>query len=120
MLETTIAALRRKDEEGDRERVDEMVGAYRANGLACIGREQTKRALEMGQVDELVITAVPDTLARQDEKPAEKTTELSAAEATADDLIVQARNTSARIRFIQDPSLLAPIGGVGAFLRFKL
>jgi len=35
-------------------------------------------------------------------------------------LIAQARNTSAKIRVIEDPSLLAPVGGVGAFLRFKL
>jgi len=28
--------------------------------------------------------------------------------------------TSATVRFIEDASLLEPIGGVGAFLRFKL
>jgi peptide subunit release factor 1 (eRF1) len=121
VLETTIAALRKKDEATDRERVDEMVGAYRANGLGCLGREQTKRALEMGQVDELVITAVPDALAPPASgAPAQETGERSPAETTADDLIVQARNTAAKIRFIEDPTLLAPHGGVGAFLRFKL
>ena len=36
------------------------------------------------------------------------------------DLIIKARNTSAAIKFIEDPALLAPVGGVGAFLRFKL
>ena len=113
VLEATIEALRKKDEEGDRERVDELFGAYRANGLACVGREPTRRALEMGQVDELVIATVPDALATK--KGARKD-----AESAADDLIVQARKTAATIRFIEDPSLLEPVGGVGAFLRFKL
>jgi peptide subunit release factor 1 (eRF1) len=120
VLEATIAALRKKDEEGDRERVEEMIGAYRANGLACVGREATKRALEMGQVDELVIAAVPDALASKGKGNAKEPSELSKGESTADDLIIQARNTSARIRFIEDPALLEPVGGVGAFLRFKL
>jgi peptide chain release factor subunit 1 len=120
VLDATIAALRKKDEEGDRARVDAMIGAYRASGLACIGREQTKRALEMGQVDELVITAAPETLAPQGGKPAQKNGELSTAESAGDELIVKARDTAAKIRFIEDPALLAPVGGVGAFLRFKL
>jgi len=104
VLASTIAALRQKDAESDRERVDELIGAYRANGLACLGVEATIKALERGQVDELVITAKPDNL----------------TEDTADELVVKARQTSATIRFIEDASLLAPIGGVGAFLRYKL
>jgi peptide subunit release factor 1 (eRF1) len=124
VLEATIAALRKKDEENDRQRVDQLINAYRANGLACVGREATRRALEMGQVDELVITAVPDALApkkgRKNQGAAQTSAELSNAENTADDLTGQARKTSAKIRFIEDPSLLKPVGGVGAFLRFKL
>jgi peptide subunit release factor 1 (eRF1) len=120
VLEATIAALRKKDKESDRERVEELIGAYRANGLALVGREATTRALQVGQVDELVITAVPAALARTGNGAAQKTAELSQAESEADELILQARNTSAKIRFIEDPALLAPIGGVGAFLRFKL
>jgi len=104
VLASTIAALREKDAEGDRERVDELIGAYRANGLACVGVEATRKALERGQVDELVITAKPDNL----------------TEDTADELVVKARQTSAKIRFIEDTSVLAPVGGVGAFLRYKL
>ncbi len=104
VLASTIAALREKDAENDRERVDELIGAYRANGLACVGVEATRKALERGQVDELVITAKPDNL----------------TEDTADELVVKARQTSAKIRFIEDASLLAPIGGVGALLRYKL
>ncbi len=102
VLETTIAALREKDAESDRERVEALLGAYRAGGLACVGAEHTLKAFEMGQVDELVITA-----AAKDE-------------AAANELVGQAKKTSAAVRFIEDATLLAPAGGVGAFLRFKV
>jgi peptide subunit release factor 1 (eRF1) len=101
VLAATLAALREHDAASDRERVDELIGAYRANGLATARAENVRRAFELGQVDELVIAAAEST----DEN---------------NELIRQARNTSAKIRFIEDASLLAPIGGVGAFLRFKL
>ena len=55
----------------------------------------------MGQVDELVITASPEVPA-------------------GNELIVKARQTAAKIRFIEDASLLAGIGGAGARLRFKV
>jgi peptide chain release factor subunit 1 len=116
ILETTIAALRKKDADTDRERVDELIGAYRANGLACVGREQTMGALERGQVDELVLTAVADVTGPGPGEPPDRVE----APVAVDDLIIQARNTSANIRFIEDRSLLAPVGGVGAFLRYKL
>ncbi|HEY6214622.1 MAG TPA: Vms1/Ankzf1 family peptidyl-tRNA hydrolase [Vicinamibacterales bacterium] len=104
ILETTIAALREKDAESDRERVDQLINAYRANGLACVGVEAVRKAFELGQVDELVISGAPKTF----------------TEAVADELVAQARNTSARIRIIEDPSMLESVGDVGAFLRFKL
>jgi peptide subunit release factor 1 (eRF1) len=120
VLEATIAALREKDAASDRERVDELFGAYRANGLACVGVEEVRPALERGQVDELVIPAAPQAIA--DAKPAAdgNPAELTSEERVLDELVVLARRTSARIRFIEDPSLLAPIRGVGAFLRYKL
>jgi peptide subunit release factor 1 (eRF1) len=124
VLEATINALRAKDVEGDRERVEELVGAYRGNGLACVGVEATRKAFEMGQVDELLITAVPEALkvagAAADGADEASAAERSAQEVAADELIVQARATSAKIRFIEDPKLLNAFGGVGAFLRFRL
>ena len=36
------------------------------------------------------------------------------------ELIRLANSTSATVRFIEDATLLAPVEGVGAFLRFKL
>jgi peptide chain release factor subunit 1 len=123
VLESTLAALRQKDAETDRERVDELIGAYRANGLACVGVDATRKAFELGQVDELLITAVPNALKAKETSAAagnQDVGERTPQERLADELIVQARNTSAKIRFIEDPALLGPFGGVGAFLRFKV
>jgi peptide subunit release factor 1 (eRF1) len=106
VLETARQALRESDAATDRERVAALLDAYRANGLGVVGVDATLRALEMGQVDELVITAVPET-----NKDVNR---------TADQLIAGARQTAAKTRFIEDASLLAAVGGVGAFLRFKL
>jgi peptide subunit release factor 1 (eRF1) len=121
VLEASIAAMREKDAQTDRERVEALIGAYRGNGLAVVGADATRTALEMGQVEELVITAVPESIelpeaAGTSEQPAERTAE----EGAANELIVKTRQTAAKIRFIEDESLLAPVGGVGAFLRFKL
>jgi peptide chain release factor subunit 1 len=104
VLESTIAALKGKDAETDRERVDELFGAYRAGGLACAGIERTRKAFELGQVDELLITANADNLKA----------------GTGNEFVLKARQTSAKLRFIEDASLLEPVEGVGAFLRFKL
>lgn len=41
-------------------------------------------------------------------------------ELVADQLVALARQTGARVRFIEDPALLAEVGGVGASLRFRL
>lgn len=122
ILEASIAALRKNDAQSDRERVEELLDAYRANGLACVGIEQTRKAFGVGQVDELVIAASPDTIdpAAAGVPPRAERADRSAKERAADELIVQARITAAKIRFIEDASLLEPIGGVGAFLRFKV
>ena len=118
-LAATLATLRKQDAVTDRERVDELIGAYRANGLACVGVEEVRQAFELGQVDELVISASPETI--KDVQPeSQEQSKPTKEERAADELILRARTTSAKIRFIEDASLLKPVGGVGAFLRFKL
>jgi peptide chain release factor subunit 1 len=102
VLDTTIAAVREQDVESDRATVDELIGGYRARGLAVVGIDDTMAALELGQVDELVISAPPPD------------------ERAGDELIAKARQTAANIRIIQDPALLSSVGGVGALLRFKI
>ena len=41
-------------------------------------------------------------------------------ERIANELVVKARQTAAKIRFIEETALMDGVGGVGAFLRFKL
>lgn len=142
ILDITIEAMRQKDAETDRARVEALLGAYRGGALAVVGVEATLHALELGQVDELIITAAPETLdvdtiirlkadvirlkadptskrAAASERAAAKA-ERSPEERIADELVAKARQTAAKIRFIQNPALLAAVGGVGAFLRFTL
>ena len=120
VLDASIEALREKEAESDRERVEQLMSAYRVNGLGAVGVDATRKAFELGQVDELLITARPETIAATKHAAGEQLPERSAEERAADELIAQARNTSAKVRFIEDASLLAAVGGVGAFLRFKL
>jgi peptide chain release factor subunit 1 len=102
VLNTSLEVLRQKDEETDRQAVDGMIGAYRANGLGVVGIEDTRKALEMGQVEELLIAAPPPD------------------ELVGDELIAKARQTAAKVRIVQDGTLLESVGGVGAVLRFKV
>jgi peptide chain release factor subunit 1 len=111
ILEVLGETLRKKDAESDRESVERLFDEYRGDGLAVVGVKATRQALAAGQVDQLVITSAPETIdagSRGDE------------EKVAEDLIAKARQTAASIRFIEDAALLQAVGGVGAFLRFRL
>lgn len=111
VLAETLDALRVQDAQTDTEHVDAMLGAWRGGGLGVTGPLATRRALEMGQVEELIITTAPALL---------KADSPDAAETLANELVTMAQQTSARIRFIEDPALLAEVGGVGALLRFRI
>ena len=103
VIAETMDALRQADAKTDTEHVERMIGAWRAGGLAVAGIEATLRALEMRQVEELLIAARPDRVV-----------------GPVDELVAKAQQNSARIRFIEDDSLLGDVGGVGALLRFKI
>jgi len=121
ILDTGMASMRAKDVETDRERVEALVSAYRGGGLGVVGSEKVRMALELGQVEELVISADPRVIDSTGASlPPSSGVERTPEEAVADELIVKARSTSARLRFIEDRALLGEYGGVGAFLRFKL
>jgi hypothetical protein len=98
VLEATVAALRKKGRgkrsrarRGDDWRLSRQWPRLRR------ARGHEARAGD-GQVDELVITAVPAALASsKDTAAANGSRDVSAGETTADDLIVQARNTSAKV-----------------------
>lgn len=133
VLAETLEALRQRNAEADAEQVEAMLGAWRGNGLAVVGPDDTLQALAMGQVEELLITATPDGLrlakaAPADTAPGPLEVDSSTPQAGLDaeqmklagDLVTRAQQSAARIRFIEDPELLAEVGGVGALLRFKI
>jgi len=108
ILEETLDVARREDARDDAERVARVLDAYRAGGLGMIGVPGVTAALENGQVHELLIVADPSRLEGAD------------GAAIADALVAKARQTGARVTFIEDAALLAEAGGVGALLRFRL
>jgi len=132
-VERTMTALREKDAETDAEKVQELMDAWQSGGLGVTGPEATLSAFQLGQVDELIITATPELLKNvqklpDDAAPGEVKADTSAPQGPADEkrlrladeLVTRAHQTSARIRFIEDENLLAGIGGVGALLRFRI
>lgn len=133
VLAATLEAMRQHDAKTDAEKVDRMLGEYRGGGLAVVGGDDVLKALTVGQVDELLLSATLDTVPRNDTteeaggadpgtSPGGQAGEVQVAGGTlpVDDLVTLARQTSARITFIEDPALLADVGGVGALLRFRI
>lgn len=102
VMRAAAEALRRHDAKSDAEVVERVLGDYRAGGLAVAGAEETRKALANGQVEELYLSAKRDP---DGDFP--------------DVLVASARQTSASIRFIEDPELLASVDGVAAALRYR-
>jgi peptide chain release factor subunit 1 len=133
VLRETLETLRQSDASTDAAQVQRMLDAWHADGLGVAGPEETMRALEMGQVEELLITASPSELRRptevtSDMTPAPVDIDTTAPNAQddsdrhrlADHFVVHAHTSGARVRFIEDAQLLADVGGVGALLRFRI
>jgi peptide subunit release factor 1 (eRF1) len=133
ILKASLEALHEKDAETDAEKVEELLSAWRSGGLGVAGPEATMSALQLGQVDELIITASADRLKPvqrlpEDAAPGPVGADTSAPQGPADEarlklsdeLVTRAQQTAARIRFIENADLLAEIGGVGALLRFRV
>jgi peptide subunit release factor 1 (eRF1) len=140
VVSATVDAMGRQNERTDREKVDVAIGAYRAGGLGVVGPEETLEALVRGQVDELLLAANVGALRKVSAQAAQATANDStlvepavetaaggeAARADpqvvrlADELVTRAKQTGARITFIEDASLLRSYGGVAALLRFHI
>jgi peptide subunit release factor 1 (eRF1) len=140
VLKTTLEAMKRLNERTDREKVEAAVGAYRAGGLGVVGPEDTLDALSKGQVEELLVAAnvrelqglgQSGTLTTANDAGLEESAVDTAAAGEAadgdpevvrlaDELVTKAKQTGARITFIEDPSLLSNYGGVAALLRFRI
>jgi peptide chain release factor subunit 1 len=142
VVAAALESMRRLNDRTDREKVEAAIGAYRAGGLGVVGPDHTLLALTNGQVDELLLTASLPTLGTLQKTPAaamalandaglaepavETTVAGEPARAgvgtvrLADELVTKARQTAARVTFIEDASLLEPYGGVAALLRFRV
>ena len=133
VLTETLETMRENDAQTDAERVERLFNAWHSGGLGVVGPEDTLDALAKSQVEELQITATPALLRGARDLPVESRTgsidiDTSAPSGNADpqqlqfadELVSRAQQQSARIRFIEDPALLAEVGGVGAILRFKI
>jgi peptide subunit release factor 1 (eRF1) len=132
VMQQTLDAMRKYDAETDVEKVDRMMNEYRAGGLGVVGVRQTLAALRNGQVDELLISAQADRIEPDHERPVRDILEkeLGVLSEAADEegglnmvlsdaLVTRARQTGAKVTFIEDPALLDKAGGVGALLRYR-
>jgi len=124
VVSATMETMKQHDAQSDAEAVEQMLGQYRSGQLGTVGARGTLAALERGQVDTLLISASPDAV--KNNAPAEPPADPDATVAGGDDtpvaerLVRMAQQTSATVRFIEDPALLGDVGGVGATLRFRI
>ncbi|PYQ40250.1 MAG: hypothetical protein DMF77_18925 [Acidobacteria bacterium] len=114
VLQATMEAFSQHDAHTDALKVQRLMDEFRAGGLGVVGVRDTALAIEMGQVDELLIAADPSVVRDND-----LADEASTA-ATAEDLVAHARRTDSKVTFIEESGLLAEVGGVGALLRFRV
>jgi peptide subunit release factor 1 (eRF1) len=140
VLKLSLERMERLNSRSDREKVEAAIGAYRGGGLGVVGPEDTLAALIKGQVDELLVSAsmqrmqrVPPGMTAGSANDAALAEPAIAPESAgepadaapevvrlADELITKAKQTSARITFIEDPELLSDYGGAAALLRFRI
>lgn len=139
VLAAAVEAMGRLNERTDREKVEAAIGGYRGGNLGVAGPERTLEALVKGQVDELLLAANVDALKKVSARaaaiandstlmdPAVETAAAGeAAQADpqvvrlADEFVTRAKQTGAKVTFIEDPELLQPYGGVAGLLRFRI
>jgi peptide subunit release factor 1 (eRF1) len=142
IVRLSLDAMNKVNERTDREKVETAIGAYRAGGLGVVGPDDVLGALAKGQVDELLLSASLQQVRHLPGSPVARNAAHGtnvrmesegaaavageAAEAgaesvrIADALVTKARQTAAKITFIEDSSLLADWGGAAALLRFRI
>jgi peptide subunit release factor 1 (eRF1) len=126
VFRATIDALQQQEAKSDTEKVQRLFEQYRARGLAVTGVSATLEALANGQVDELLLTRSLDEENQAQEIPAIIAPEIPDSSGGTESeeprkalLVTKAKQTDAAITFVEDANLLAPVGGVGAFLRWR-
>lgn len=130
---STLESVQQHTVETEAEKVEQAIGAYRADGLGVVGVAPTLEALSNGQVEELLMPATVNELryntkqvdevldayapGEDEEKPAADAEE---PRLIADELIAKAQQSSAKVTFVEDSSLLSKVGGVCAILRYRM
>ncbi|MGE5486779.1 MAG: host attachment protein [bacterium] len=126
VFKATIEAIRAEDARTDAESVRATIDEYRAGGLAAIGVHDVLQALSNGQVYTLYVSGALDQIHPEAESlhpalaPSVAELPPGAEVKISDELVRRVYQTGAQVRFIEDPSLLAEVGGVCAALRFRL
>lgn len=134
--EKTKEVMGIKNATDDKENVERVLNAAKAAaGLGVLGVEKTLEALSNGQVEELAIVSSFDAISYdkkqvkevlenyapgEDQSSTEDLPDYHEQRQIADELIIRAINSAAKIHFIEDASLLEENGGVGAVLRFNM
>src|SRR6185295_6421446 len=130
VLETSLDLFKRHDSLTDMEKVERLLNEYRADDLGVAGVADTLAALSNGQVEEILIAAKAESI-QFDKQEVEKVLKLYDVDGTlpeeldqrtvANELVRRANVlSSARVTFIEDSTRLERIGGVGAFLRYRI
>lgn len=130
LLDESLTAFQRQDSLTDMEKVERLLNEYRGDNLGVAGVPETLAALSNGQVEEMLIAAKPESI-QYDKEEVEKVLKLYDvdgalpeeldARTVADELVRRANVlSSARVTFIEDSTRLERIGGVGAFLRYRI
>lgn len=136
IYEATLKLMQEHQAKLDEAAIERAIGASKAAAeLGTTGVEETLVALSNGQVEELVVSANFDDL----EYSAKKVKKVLKAYAPGDDksgsdvlpdakeprqiadeLIVRALNTAAKIRFVEESELINQANGVAAVLRYNM
>jgi peptide subunit release factor 1 (eRF1) len=127
VLKATMEALREHNLHTDAEKVRQLFDEYRAGGLAVVAWKDTVTAIEQGQVDEVLLSASAREIRTDEQESDHSAVDQYSSEAPidsdtepADLLVTLARQTGARVTFIEDTALLSSVGGVGAMLRYRI
>lgn len=132
----TLELMRKFDADKDEERIRRVFDtAKAAAGLGTIGVKDTLTALSNGQVEELVMSASFDEIKYRrkdveevleayapgdDNSVGDELPEAGEPRQIADELIIRALNSAAKIYFIEDSEQIRQLGGVGAVLRYNI
>ena len=134
--DATREAMNVENAVRDKERVERMYNAAKSSaGLGTMGVEKTLEALSNGQVEELLLSSdfgvfqyspkkvkkvLKNYAPGDDNSSTDELPDAKDAGQLADELLVRAINSAAKIYFIEDESLLKESGGVGAVLRYNI